>query len=118
MPPDLALMTDEQHAVWDWLVAHHVGVEHAAPRAEIIEHYNHFHIPKLSDREFRQICSDLVVHFGRPICTTAGGGYYVARTPDELTRAVRDLESRALAILERARALKQAMPLDPQGKLF
>lgn len=111
-------MTDLEQSVWEWLVAHHAGAENAAPRAAIIERYNLFHLAKLNDRNFRQACADLVTHFGLAICTTSGGGYFVARDPRELGEAVADLESRAVAILERAKALKLARTLDAQGRLW
>ncbi|MGE0680008.1 MAG: hypothetical protein AB7P69_03720 [Candidatus Binatia bacterium] len=115
---DVSLMTDLERTVWEWLVAHHPGAAQDCPRADILARYNIYHVKKLSDREFRATCADLVAKFNLAICTTSGGGYYVARTPQELEHAVRDLESRAVAILERAKALKQARPLEPQGRLF
>jgi len=118
MPADPALLTDLERTIWEWLVAHHAGEAQAAPRAEILKRYNLFHIKTLSDREFRATCADLVAKFNLAICTTSSGGYYVARTPQELEHAVRDLESRAVAILDRAKALRQALPLEPQGRLF
>jgi len=118
MPHDDALMTEKQRQVWGWLVGHHAGAANAAARTSIIERFNTYHVVRLNDREFRQICSDLVTHWEKPICATSDGGYFVARTPDELSHAIADLEARAVTILERAKALKAAIPLEPQGRLF
>jgi len=118
MPHDDSLMTEKQRQVWGWLVGHHAGKANAGPRASIIALFNTYHVTHISDREFRQIVSDLVVHWEKAICTTSDGGYYVARTPDELVHAIADLESRAVSILARAKALKAAIPLEPQGRLF
>lgn len=119
MAADQRDMTDLEKSVWEWLVAHHAGQDNAAPRAAIVERYNLYHVaPKLTDRVFRQTCADLVTYFGLAICTTSGGGYFVARDPRELGEAVADLESRAVAILERAKALKLARTLEAQGRLW
>lgn len=118
MPDEQRDMTDLENSIWEWMVAHHAGEVNASPRAAILARYNLFHLKKVADREFRGICASLVTRFGLAICTTSDGGYFVARTPEELAHAVRDLESRAVAILDRARALKAARPLEPQGRLF
>ena len=114
----LADMSAQEREVWEWLVAHHAGAENAAPRGGILARYNIYKIPKLSDREFRAICAALVTRFSLAVCTTSEGGYYVARTPNELARAVAELEARAVSILDRARALRNARPLEAQGRLW
>ena len=114
-------MTNQERAVYDLLLAHNIGAERAQPREAILARWNTYHAlkhGKLSDRTFRQIVSDLVVHFGRPICTTSAGGYYIARTAGELDDAIRDLESKATTILDRARVLRRTLPLEPQASLF
>jgi hypothetical protein len=114
-------MTAQERAIYDMLLAHNIGEERAQPREKILERWNHFHgiqHGKLTDRAFRQIVADLVTHFSRPICTTSAGGYFIARTGDELDMAVRDLESKGTTILERARALRKAQPLEPQKSFF
>lgn len=115
---DITELTEEHRQVWDWLVSHCGGKTNAQPRATLIESYNHFHIPKLSDRKFRQIVSDLVLQFHLPICPTSADGYYVARYPSELAHGIAELKARGVAILERQRALEQALPLEPQERLF
>ena len=116
-------MTSAQRAVWDFLLDGYVGHMKATPRRTIIARFNGFHaqnapILHLDDRTFRDTVSLLVSQFNKPICTTSGGGYFVARTPDELDYAVKELESRGKVVFERARALKHSNPLEPQRELF
>jgi hypothetical protein len=118
MPYDPTLMTEEHRQVWDWLVSHCAGRDNAKPRVEILMSYNTFHVCKLTDRKFRQLVSDLVLHFHLPVCPTSADGYYVARYQSELNHGIAELKARALAILERQHALEQAWPLEPQEKLL
>lgn len=118
MPYELSDLTEEHRQVWDWLVAKCAGKANAQPRATLLESYNTFHVVKLSDRHFRQLVSDLVLKFHLPVCPTSADGYYVARYQSELEHGIAELKARGLAILERQHALEQAMPLEPQGKLF
>jgi hypothetical protein len=118
MPYELTDLTEEHRQVWDWLVAKCAGKTNAQPRATLIASYNHFHIPKLSDRKFRQLVSDLVLQFHLPVCPTSADGYYVARYQPELEHGIAELKARAIALLDRQHALEQARPLEPQGRLF
>jgi hypothetical protein len=54
----------------------------------------------------------------KPICTTPGGGYFVARTSRERDEAINYLKSVGSEIFERARALEESDPLDRQENLF
>lgn len=119
-------MSIAQQAVWDFLLDNYAGPGRATPRRSIIARFNNFApivmrkpcFIRLDDRSFREIVSDLVTFFAKPICTTSAGGYFVAETPDDLDHAVAELESRAVAILERAKALKATVPLSLQRRLF
>lgn len=118
MAYELTDLTEEHRKVWDWLVAKCAGRTNAQPRTVLLESYNHYHIPKLSDRKFRQLVSDLVLQFHLPVCPTSADGYFVARYPSELAHGIAELKARAVALLERQRALEQAMPLEPQERLL
>lgn len=118
MPYDLTEMTEEHRQIWDWMISHHAGEIHAAPRAAILAAYNQFHVLKLTDRKFRQLISDLVLECHLPICPTSANGYFVSRYQSELEHGIAELKARALAILERQRALEQARPLEAQERLF
>ena len=114
-------MTPLQRAVWDFISRDYVGFSQAAPRREIIYRFNFLRqppAPEINDREFRSVVAELVVLFAKPICSTSAGGYFVAQHPEELDHAVAELESRGIANMERARALKKTLPLDVQRKLF
>lgn len=114
-------ISDQEQAVYDMLLAHNIGHERAEPRAIILQRWQTYHAikhGKLDDRGLRQVVADLVTHFSKPICTSSVGGYFIGRTPDELDDAVRDLESKATTILERARVLRKTLPLEPQRALF
>ncbi len=110
-------MSPLQSAIWNFLLAGYVGPENAAPRAVIIGRYNLIHKTELGDRKFREIVSDLVVNFKKPVATSASGGYFVARTQRELENAIYDLESKGAAIFDRARILKETIPLSAQEDL-
>lgn len=125
-------MTAMEEAVWEWLRLNCAGPEKALPRATIIGRFNLMRgarreaggargrgpMPEIYDRLFRQIASDLVVVYKKPICTSAAGGYYVARTMRELEAGVNDLKAKGSAIFARARALEETVPLERQERLF
>lgn len=117
-----AKLPDQHQRLWDLLLQRYAGPRNAAPREKIRAHYNlltdELVLKITSDRQFRHLVSELVILFRKPICTTSADGYYVAGTPDDLDHAVKDLEARGVKILERARALRQCDPLDPQRRLF
>lgn len=112
------LMTPLQAAIWTFLKERFLGPENAEPRATVLSRYNLIHNSEIGDRDFREAVAELVVHFKKPICTSSAGGYFVARTMKDLEQAVADLESRGGAIFERARALKETIPLERQERLF
>lgn len=111
-------MSSIQAAIWQFLRDRYVGPDNASPRAAIISRYNLLHSKTIEDREFRETVSDLVVVFKKPICTSPAGGYYVARTFGELTIGVNYLEGAGSKFFERARALKETIPLETQESLF
>lgn len=115
-PPD-DLMSDVQRSVWDFMRRRFAGSDNAAPRATILARYNLFY-PNLGDREFRDIVSQLVTVFKKPICTTPHRGYFVARTEREKQEALNYLDSVLTEIGDRRRALAETDPLERQERLF
>lgn len=108
-------------AVWRFLLDNYVGPGNASPRAGIIARFNVTHESqgfRVSDRTFRHVVSELVTEFKKPICTVSSDGYFIARTQKELEQAVHDLEARGGAIFERARVLRDTIPLQRQESLF
>ena len=89
------------------------------PRAGILAHLNALH-PRLhlSDRDFRQSVANLIRQDRKPICTTSSGGYYVARTQEELSTGIAALRKQARSLIERANALDKTLPVKEQGELF
>lgn len=112
------LMSPLQAAVWQFLLAHFSGAEGTTPRAVIISRYNLLRGTELDDRTFRQVVSELVTVFKKPICTSPGGGYFVANTARELNAAINYLKSAGSAFFERAKSLEEADPLERQENLF
>ena len=88
-------MTPLQGSLWKILRRRFYGIENAAPRAAVLAWYNVSSDERtdLNDREFRDVISVLVSVFEKPICTTPGKGYYVARNPAEKQEAVNYLDS-------------------------
>lgn len=112
------MMSALQAAVWSFLRESYVGPEAMTPRAAILVRFNLMTGKDLDDRTFRQVVSELVTLYKKPICTTSAGGFYVARTTKDLDLAIRDLEAKGATIFERARALKETIPLEQQERLF
>jgi len=117
MPLD-SQMSRLQASLWKFLLEYFIGPENGASREKVLARYNAWHSSQIIDRDFREVVSDLVVNFKKPICTSPSGGYYVARTPDELDISIRYLEKTGGAFFERARSLKEAIPLQRQGNLL
>ena len=120
MPDHLdSLMTPLEAAVWAFIIQRHTGPENAQPRSAILWRFNSIHPGfGINDRQFRQVVSDLVTRFKKSICTSPSGGYFVARTMKDLDIGVRALESAGAAFFERARSLKETLPLEQQEDLF
>jgi hypothetical protein len=53
-------MTKIQEEVWNFLLTRHAGEENAMPRAAILTRFNLVRHKTISDREFREIVSELV----------------------------------------------------------
>lgn len=92
MPLD-SQMTPLQVALWHLLRERYYGVARAAPRAAVLAWFNMSHNPPIDDRDFRELKSVLVSVFKKPICSSPGKGYYVARNRGEKQEAINYLES-------------------------
>lgn len=112
-------MSPLEAAIWSFLIGHCAGPEKAMHRAAIISRFNLINPTReIHDRLFRQVVSDLVITYKKAICTTPADGYYVARTMRELEGGIRALEAKGATIFQRARALKETLPLEKQERLF
>jgi hypothetical protein len=111
-------MTKIQEEVWNFLLTRHAGEENAMPRAAILTRFNLVRHKTISDREFREIVSELVTVYKKAICTTPVRGYFVARTVAEKNHAINYLDSVLTEVGDRRRALAEADPLERQERLF
>ena len=111
-------MTKIQEEVWNFLLTRHAGEENAMPRAAILTHFNLVRHKTISDREFREIVSELVTVYKKAICTMPARGYFVARTVAEKNHAINYLDSVLTEVGDRRRALAEADPLERQERLF
>ena len=106
------LMTSTEKRLWAFLRDRYAGAEKAAPRANILLWFKTMTSIELEDRKFRDIVSTLVTVYKKPICTTAGDGYFVARTWKEKTPAERNILSVIGNLYRRYKGLHEAKPLD------
>jgi len=72
--------------VWAFLKERFAGKENAASRMTILTRLNMMRLNQLSDREFREIVSQLVILPKSPICSTPTVGYFVAKAEAEKKR--------------------------------
>jgi hypothetical protein len=63
-------MSPIQAAVWAFLKERFAGKENAAPRATILTRFNILRHAPISNRDFRDTLSQLVIIYKKPICTT------------------------------------------------
>ncbi len=56
-------MSPLQAAIWNFFRENYAGPDKATPRATILTRYNLIHRKEISDREFREIVSELVTVF-------------------------------------------------------
>lgn len=117
MPLD-SQMTPIQAAVWNFLKEKFAGAENAQPRAAILARLNLLRNSSLLDRDFREIVSELVTIYKKPICTHPAKGYYVARTEAEKQSALNYLDSVLMEVGDRRRALAETDPLERQERLL
>lgn len=104
-------MTAEERIVWS-VIDHHHGKDQAVLGPAIAE------LTGLHYTEVRSIIAHLINDHGKLIAS-CGRGYYIPRTPEEITEATRSLRHRAIMILLRASRL-QKQSIDEvygQGKL-
>lgn len=113
-----SLMSPIQAAVWAFLKERFAGKENAAPRATILTRFNILRHAPISDRDFRDTLSQLVIIYKKPICTTPTSGYFVAKTEAEKREALNYLDSVLTEVGDRRRALAETDPLERQEKLF
>jgi len=111
-------MTPLQSAIWQFLSDRYSGPESATPRSKIIGAYNAWHQAILDDRTFRQVASDLVIVFKKPICTSPSMGYFVANSVDDRDIGVRALKAAGATFFERARQLEETIVVEYQGRLI
>jgi hypothetical protein len=111
-------MSPIQAAVWAFLKERFAGKENAAPRATILTRFNMVRLSELSDRDFRDVVSQLVIVYKKPICTTPPVGYFVAKTEAEKREALHYLDSVLTEVGDRRRALAETDPLERQERLF
>lgn len=111
-------MTSLQADIWQFLLEKFAGIENATPRAAILARFNLVRACQVSDRDFREAVSNLVVVFKKPICTSPAKGYFVARTEREKQEALNYLDSVLTEIGDRRRALAETDPLERQERLF
>src|SRR5574341_2557816 len=107
-------MSELQSDVWEFLLKNFAGIECATPRAAILTRFNFFRNAHLSDRDFREVVSELVTVYKKAICTTPARGYFVARTVAEKNEAINYLDSVLTEVGDRRRALAEADPLERQ----
>jgi hypothetical protein len=84
------------------------------PRAAILTRFNLVRRKPISDREFREIVSELVTVYKK----APARGYFVARTVAEKNHAINYLDSILTEVGDRRRALAEADPLERQERLF
>ena len=72
--------------MWAFLKERFAGKENAASRMTILTRLNMMRLNQLSDREFREIVSQLVILPKSPICSTPAVGYFVAKAEAEKKR--------------------------------
>ena len=111
-------MTQIQSEIWSFLLEKFAGIEHAAPRVTILSRFNMVRAGQISDRDFREAVSNLVVVFKKPICTSPSKGYFVAKTEREKQEALHYLDSVLAEVGDRRRALAETDPLERQERLF
>jgi hypothetical protein len=88
------------------------------PRVTILARFNLTRPTPMSDREFREIVSQLVTIYKKPICTTPSVGYYVAKTEREKKETLHYLDSVLTEVGGRRQPLTETDPLERQEKLF
>jgi replication-associated recombination protein RarA len=101
-------------AVWTFLKERFAGKENAAPRVTILSRFNLLRISPVSDRDFRETVSQLVIVYKKPICTTPAVGYFVAKTEAEKREALNYLDSVLTEVGDRRRALGK--PIRQKGR--
>lgn len=74
--------------------------------------FNMVRLSEISDRDFREIVSELVTVYKKPICTTPAVGYFVAKTEAETKEALSYLDSVLTEVGDRRRALAETDPLE------
>ena len=104
--------------LWTLLISRHHGADRSASVSTLLHEYEGAYGETLSDRNCRAAIALLVTERGKPVCSFPEGGFFVATTIDELEHACAHLESRAVACLDRAKALRRTQPLPPPAPHF
>ena len=99
---------DDIHLNIKSILIHHVGVENAITKEDISKQlfgkYTDSH-----DRQIRDAVAELVIFWDEHIVSnTSGGGFYYARTTDELEQNIADIQSRIDQLAARRDALYRA----------
>jgi len=95
-------MTELELTITVYLKNHCRGKENAKHFKDLAEHFD------LNERELRSIVSDLVTSGQACICSTSHDGYFYKSNNDELMHTYKELRSRGLKDLMRARGLLRA----------
>lgn len=104
MPHKPTLPTELPHKVWNEIDLHfgeynRITKEQISMR--IFGRYNENY-----DRQIREAVEYLTVNESRPICTTSDkAGYFIARTMNEASQTLRELQSRREAIQAKERGI-------------
>jgi hypothetical protein len=84
----------------------HRGNENAVHSADIIKHLDSCGFTVTGSNNLRPIIRRIMYEYNAPICHKTWGGYYWAKTREDVLIAIADLESRIESLTKHAEHLK------------